>query len=131
MMCAGQSALLIGATGATGQYVLKELLASSHFTRVGEYGRRVTSEDNLKVLTGKEKLEQKTIDFEKLDESGLKEGKWDVIFITSVLVFFSSFDFSAQETTRLVSVRRKPLLAVLPLLKKSTESLSKLLHTHC
>jgi oxidoreductase len=76
----GQSALIVGATGQVGGYLLKELLASSHFTRVGEFGRRVTQD----VPAGKEKLEQKKIDFEKLDEAGLKDGKWDVVFITYV-----------------------------------------------
>jgi oxidoreductase len=28
------------------------------------------------------KLEQKVIDFERLDEAGLKEGNWDVVFVT-------------------------------------------------
>ncbi len=76
------SALLLGATGQVGQNVLKELLASSHFTRVGEYGRRVTNIDT--ITNGKEKLEQKTVDFEKIDQAGLKDGKWDVVFITFV-----------------------------------------------
>jgi len=76
----GQSALLIGATGATGKYALKELLSSPHFTRVGEYGRRVTPLEQ--VTFGKEKLEQKVIDFEKLEDAGLKTGRWDVVFIT-------------------------------------------------
>lgn len=76
----GQSALLFGATGATGKYVLKELLASPHFTRVGEYGRRITPLEQIQF--GKEKLEQKIIDFEKLEDAGLQTGKWDVVFIT-------------------------------------------------
>ena len=76
------SALLLGATGQVGQNVLKELLASSHFTRVGEYGRRVTNLDA--ITSGKEKLEQKTVDFERIDQAGLKDGKWDVVFITFV-----------------------------------------------
>jgi hypothetical protein len=76
------SALLLGATGQVGQNVLKELLASSYFTRVGEYGRRVTNLDT--ITSGKEKLEQKTVDFEKIDQAGLKDGKWDVFFITFV-----------------------------------------------
>ncbi|KDQ61911.1 hypothetical protein JAAARDRAFT_525851 [Jaapia argillacea MUCL 33604] len=74
------SAIIFGATGATGKHVLKEVLASSHFTRVGEYGRRVT--DSAQLSGGKEKLEQKVIDFEKLGDAGIKEGKWDVVFIT-------------------------------------------------
>ena len=38
-----------------------------------------------KLAAGKEKLQQKVIDFERLEEAGLKEGKWDVVFITCVL----------------------------------------------
>ncbi|THU77675.1 hypothetical protein K435DRAFT_786595 [Dendrothele bispora CBS 962.96] len=76
----GKSALIVGATGQTGQYLLKELLASSHYSRVGEYGRRLTDLQTLSA--GKEKLEQKQVDFEKLGESGMKDGKWDVVFIT-------------------------------------------------
>ena len=78
----GKSAVILGATGQTGRHVLRSLLASSEFTRVAEYGRRVTPVDQ--ITTGKEKLEQKVIDFEKIEESGLKDGKWDVIYVTSV-----------------------------------------------
>ena len=78
----GKSALIIGATGAVGKNLLRELVASSEFTRVGEYGRRVTPKD--KLGEGSSKLEQKAIDFEKLDEAGLKDGKWDVVFVTYV-----------------------------------------------
>ena len=59
------------------------MLSSEKFTRVGEYGRRVTAADN---LPGKEKLEQKVINFENLDEANLRSGKWDVIFITCVVI---------------------------------------------
>ncbi|KAF5379504.1 hypothetical protein D9615_006483 [Tricholomella constricta] len=76
---AGKTALLLGATGATGQKVLTELLQSPDFTKVAEYGRRVT--DVGAITSGKDKLVQKTIDFEKLGEAGLKDGKWDVVFI--------------------------------------------------
>jgi oxidoreductase len=79
-MSSAHSALVIGATGAVGKNVLKELLSSTYFTKVGEYGRRVTPLDS--ITTGKEKLEQKVIDFEKVDDAGLKDGKWDVVFIT-------------------------------------------------
>ncbi|KAF8902357.1 hypothetical protein CPB84DRAFT_1846301 [Gymnopilus junonius] len=72
-----KSALIIGATGQTGRHLLQNLLASPHFTRVGEYGRRVTPVDD--ITTGKDKLEQKVVDFEKLQESGLKKEKWDVL----------------------------------------------------
>ncbi|KAH8110714.1 hypothetical protein DFH11DRAFT_1708326 [Phellopilus nigrolimitatus] len=77
----GKSALLIGATGAVGKHVLRELLASSEFVRVGEAGRRVTPLEQLGADVGA-KLEQRTINFEKLEEAGLKEGRWDVVFIT-------------------------------------------------
>jgi oxidoreductase len=55
-------------------------LSSPHFTRVGEYGRRLTPSEE--ITTGKDKLEQKVIDFEEIQESRLKDGKWDVVFIT-------------------------------------------------
>ncbi|KIM44450.1 hypothetical protein M413DRAFT_442432 [Hebeloma cylindrosporum] len=76
----GKTALIIGATGQTGRHLLQNLLISPHFTRVGEYGRRLTPAEH--IVNGKDKLEQKVIDFEKLQESGLKQGHWDVVFIT-------------------------------------------------
>jgi len=79
-MADSQSALIIGATGQTGRHLLQNLLASSHFTRVGEYGRKVTPANE--ITSGKDKLEQKVIDFEKIHESGLNKEKWDVVFIT-------------------------------------------------
>jgi len=88
-MATSKSALIIGATGATGRHLLRELLGSSHFTRVAEYGRRTTPEDKLADIAGvKEKLVQKTINFDKLSEpdspevQDIREGKWDVLFIT-------------------------------------------------
>lgn len=33
---------------------------------------------------GREKLEQKVVDFERIDEAGLKEGQWDVVFVACV-----------------------------------------------
>ncbi|KIY46729.1 hypothetical protein FISHEDRAFT_46667 [Fistulina hepatica ATCC 64428] len=75
-----KTALILGSTGQVGQHLLKELLASPHYNKVGEFGRRVTS---LEILsTGNEKLEQHKINFDKLDESGLKDGYWDDIYIT-------------------------------------------------
>ena len=73
--------MIIGATGAVGKHLLRELLASDKFTRVGEFGRKVTPADN---LPGKEKLQQTVVDFEKLDSEAIKRGNWDVVFITSV-----------------------------------------------
>lgn len=70
-MHAGQSVLLLGATGGTGRYVLTELLSASHFTKVGEYGRRTTALEQIPAENAG-KLEQKVIDFENLgDLSGL------------------------------------------------------------
>jgi len=78
----GKSALLLGATGATGRHVLRELLASKQFDRVGEYGRRVTPKEQLGDAATSGKLEQKVIDFENLDAAGLKDGQWDIVYIT-------------------------------------------------
>jgi len=78
----GQSALLLGASGQTGRHLLKHLLASPNFSQVAEYGRKLTDPDSIAVLPGKEKLVQKAVDFEKLGEAGLAEGRWDVVFIT-------------------------------------------------
>lgn len=76
------SALILGATGATGKHLLRSLLASNIFTRVGEYGRRVTPEDQVGDYTKSGKLVQKTIDFEHVADAGLSEGEWDVVYIT-------------------------------------------------
>jgi oxidoreductase len=73
------NAIILGATGATGSELLKELLARKAFNSIYEVGRRTTP---LEGLTGTEKLTQKSIDLEKLDEAGLKDKKWDVVFIT-------------------------------------------------
>jgi oxidoreductase len=91
----GKSAAIIGATGQVGRHVLQHLLSSSEFTRVGEYGRRVTSADQ--ITTGKEKLEQKVIDFEKIEESGLKAGKWDVVYITYARISLKTIVGSLKE----------------------------------
>ncbi|KAJ6581027.1 hypothetical protein B0H19DRAFT_1113314 [Mycena capillaripes] len=79
-MSAQKTALILGATGQVGGYLLKELLANPNITRVGEFGRRTTPLEGL--TTGKDKLEQKVLDFEKPEEAGLGEGKWDLVFIT-------------------------------------------------
>ncbi|KAG1908087.1 uncharacterized protein F5891DRAFT_1124792 [Suillus fuscotomentosus] len=74
------TALILGATGATGRFLLRELLANDQWSKVGEYGRRVTPEADLPQNRGK--LEQKTINFENLEAAGLKDGRWDVVFVT-------------------------------------------------
>lgn len=76
-----QTVLLFGSTGATGKLVLRELLSSDHFTKVVEAGRRVTASEALSDVAGKEKLIQKTIDFEDLDAAKLKDEKADVVVI--------------------------------------------------
>ncbi|THH30053.1 hypothetical protein EUX98_g4137 [Antrodiella citrinella] len=76
----GKSALLLGASGQVGRHLLQELLQDPQFTRVGEYGRRVTPADKIEV--GKDKLEQKVINFDKIEEADMKDGKWDVVYIT-------------------------------------------------
>lgn len=77
----GQTALLIGATGATGRHVLRELLKDPQFTRVGEFGRRSLPESELHGVDTS-KLQRKVVDFEKLDEKEWKEGRWDIVYIT-------------------------------------------------
>jgi oxidoreductase len=83
MSTTGQTALLLGATGQVGQNILRELLSSPHFTKIGEFGRKVTD------ISGEpqSKLVQKTIDFEKLEDAGLGKEKWDVVFIASVFSY--------------------------------------------
>ena len=76
-----RSALIIGATGATGRHALKELLGSPKFSRVGEYGRRITPKSDLPA-SHVDKLTQKVVDFEKIEDAGLKEEKFDVVVIT-------------------------------------------------
>ncbi|KAH9034626.1 hypothetical protein EDB85DRAFT_2144277 [Lactarius pseudohatsudake] len=80
-MSAPKSALILGATGQTGRHLLRELIASPTFSRVCEAGRRVTPSEELPAQASG-KLEQKVIDFERLDEAGLKDGNWDAVFIT-------------------------------------------------
>ncbi len=106
-MSLGPTALILGASGQTGQHLLKELLASPHFSRVSEYGRRVTDIENLNLSSGKEKLEQKVLDFEQLNESGLKDGKWDVVFITYVPSNFCCSSSYVHPFTLFVDLERR------------------------
>ncbi|KAI0692518.1 hypothetical protein BC835DRAFT_1416537 [Cytidiella melzeri] len=75
----GLSALLFGATGAVGKHLLRELLSSEQYTKVGEYGRRVTDQAQ---LPNAEKLEQKTVNFDRIEQETVREGNWDVVYIT-------------------------------------------------
>ena len=78
----GRSALLLGATGAVGKKLLAELLASNEWNKIGEFGRSVTAPENMPPGQRDGRLEQKVIDFEDLDAAGLKDGRWDVVFVT-------------------------------------------------
>ncbi|KZT71139.1 hypothetical protein DAEQUDRAFT_139163 [Daedalea quercina L-15889] len=103
----GLSALLLGATGATGSLLLQEVLASPVFDRVGEYGRRITRPEKIKV--GKGKLEQKVIDYENIEKMGLKEGRWDVIFITlgvSIMLAESKEEFERVDREYVINAAR-------------------------
>jgi len=77
-----RSALILGATGAVGRHLLIELLASSEYSQVTELGRKVTTFQEGHQILGREKLKQKVIDFEKIDQEGLSEGSYDAVYIT-------------------------------------------------
>lgn len=79
-MTPARSALILGATGQTGQVLLQGLLLSPFYSVTGEFGRHITPLD--KILQGQDKLKQFTIDFERLHDSKLKDEKWDNVFIT-------------------------------------------------
>ncbi|KAI9439482.1 hypothetical protein BJY52DRAFT_1322012 [Lactarius psammicola] len=87
MSGSGKSALVLGATGQVGRHVLREVLCSTHFTRVCEAGRRLTPLDSLDRLpdsvSARAKLEQRQIDFEKPEEwrDAFRAGRFDVVFI--------------------------------------------------
>ncbi|KAH7105782.1 hypothetical protein BKA62DRAFT_687955 [Auriculariales sp. MPI-PUGE-AT-0066] len=80
MAASGRSALVVGATGQVGRYLLTQVLASPAFTSVAEYGRRVTSSNDIPKEHAS-KLVQKTVDFEKLNEAEWKDPKFDAVFI--------------------------------------------------
>jgi oxidoreductase len=80
----GTSALVVGATGAVGRHIFSLLLGSKDFTKVAEYGRRVTPQTELASQVPPNKLQQKTIDFEKIAEEGLQDGRFDVVVLTWV-----------------------------------------------
>ncbi|KAK7034507.1 hypothetical protein VNI00_012354 [Paramarasmius palmivorus] len=80
-MSTPKTALILGATGQTGGHLLKALLSSPHYSKVYEYGRRLSNEKS-------DKLVQKTINFDEIGQEGGAFGdvdgkaKWDVVFIT-------------------------------------------------
>lgn len=75
------TAVIFGATGATGRHVLRELLESPSYSKVLEAGRRVTPVDTLPA-SAKDKLVQQTVDFEKLEAEKLSG--YDHVYITCV-----------------------------------------------
>ena len=120
---APKSALIIGATGQVGRHLLSELIASPTFSRVCEAGRRVTPAEELSAQASG-KLEQKVIDFERLDEAKLNEGNWDVVFITCVL-FLRCLDLSYTNGTLHVDWARPSKMQVLRRIsRESTRSAS-------
>ncbi len=68
-----QAAVLLGATGLTGNYLLQELLADDDFRAVRILVRN-------KLAINHPKLEQEIVDFNNLEDYRLKFGKGDVIF---------------------------------------------------
>ncbi|KAI9145136.1 hypothetical protein BKA69DRAFT_663644 [Paraphysoderma sedebokerense] len=71
------SALILGATGAVGKYVLNEALSSPAYKQVTIIGRREIDYDG----EHKEKLVQKTVNFEKLGEQKDQfKGDFDTVF---------------------------------------------------
>lgn len=75
------SALIIGATGAVGMTLVRDALASNAFSRVLTLGRRPVSTEG---LTNTETLVQKTVDFEKLDETVPKDEPLPTIVMTTL-----------------------------------------------
>jgi oxidoreductase len=74
------SAIVFGATGATGRHILSTVLGMKEYTKVGEFGRRITPAESLTGDTSK--LIQTTIDFENIaEEAELKRHHWDVVYI--------------------------------------------------
>ena len=67
---------------------MREVINSPHFNRVGEFGSSVTAEKKLPAGAAG-KLDQRVIDFDRLDEARIKEGRWDVVFITYVFMLYS------------------------------------------
>lgn len=110
--------MIIGATGATGRHVLRELLQNPHFTRVGEFGRRSLPDDKLQGVDTS-KLERKVVDFERLDEKEWKEGRWDVVYITCVS---STGGACLSDVVLVVWALPKRLLGAQRISKRSTES---------
>jgi oxidoreductase len=78
----GKSALVLGGTGQVGRHVLREVLCSTHFTRVCEAGRRLTPLESLPEHVHA-KLDQRKVDFENASDwqDAFRDAKFDVVFI--------------------------------------------------
>jgi oxidoreductase len=78
----GKSALVLGGTGQVGRHVLREVLCSTHFTRVCEAGRRLTPLESLPEHVHA-KLDQRKVDFDGASDwqDAFRDAKFDVVFI--------------------------------------------------
>lgn len=75
-----KTAVILGASGETGRQLLQQLVASPHYAKVISLGRRQL--DLPKEGTGNwDKLEQRLVDFERLEEQGSLFPRVDSAFI--------------------------------------------------
>ena len=73
----GKTALLLGATGETGQQLIKQLVRSSQYSRIVSIGRReVEIPDDIPH----QKVEQVIVDFDNLEQYSTKFSEIDVAF---------------------------------------------------
>ncbi|CAG8564591.1 10416_t:CDS:2 [Ambispora gerdemannii] len=72
------TALILGASGATGKPLLRNILQSERFAKVISVGRKEIAYDG----PNKEKLEQKLVDFENLEQHKEAFVGYDVVFCT-------------------------------------------------
>lgn len=85
MSASGETALLLGATGAVGKVLLGDLLRSSHYGKVHAFVRRPFKAQS--AYKDEDKLVEHIVDFDKLvdtDEGAqaFKEVKANTVFIT-------------------------------------------------
>lgn len=85
MSISGKSAIILGATGATGKPLLTELLGSSHYDRVHAFVRRPFKADS--PHKENDKLIEHAIDFDKLTDSqegaqALRDVQAEAVYIT-------------------------------------------------
>jgi oxidoreductase len=76
-----KTALVLGGTGAVGRALVRELLLSGAFEKVTTLGRRpVSLEDSGLSEEALRRLEQRVVDFERLDENAEAFNHHDVVF---------------------------------------------------